>query len=196
MKNNLLLNVNLIHLWWRDHFIGTNGHAPFIFFHRESFTSSKCYAGDLIMSLSVTACLKLYSLSFQCNVQVPIKAVQPTNNIPERFKGIHDYLTPSLLSTIQTYLTLMKLLPYEVSVELTKVHLVHEKAFYLSRQVRSKNLFFVFNSLFSKKKQTDIMIFWYLSYSDNPNVLLWLQCFSMTLGDRRRFCWYEKRWSS
>ena len=145
IKNDLLLNVNSIHLWWLDHlrtiFIGTNGHAPFIFFHREPFTSSKFYAGDLIMSPSVTACLKLYSLSFQCNVQVPIKAVQPTNNIPERFKGIHDYLTPSLLSTIQTYLTLMKLLPYEVSAELTKVHLVHQNTFYLSRHVRSKNLF-------------------------------------------------------
>ena len=111
------------------------------------------------MSPSVTAYLKLYSLSFQCNVQVPIKAVQPTNNIPERFKGIHDYLTPSLLSTIQTYLTLMKLLPYEVSAELTKVHLVHEKTFYLSRHVRSKNLFFLFSIQFSKKKQTDIIIF-------------------------------------
>ena len=106
--------------------------------HRESFTSSKCSVGDFTVSLSVTAYLKLYSLSFQCNVQVPIKAVQPPNNIPGRFKGIHDYLTPSLLSTVQTYLTLMKLLPYDVSAELTKVYLVHDKTFNLSRRVGCK----------------------------------------------------------
>ena len=56
-------------------------------------------------------------------MQVPIKAAQPTDNIAERFSGIHNYLTPSLLSTIQSYLSLMKLLPYEVSAELTKVKL-------------------------------------------------------------------------
>ena len=60
----------------------------------------------------------------QCNVQVPIKAVQPTENMEERFQGIDAYLTPSLLSTMQTYLSLMKLLPYEVSPELTKVFVI------------------------------------------------------------------------
>ena len=73
---------------------------------------------------STVTCVTM-SLCLQCDCQVRVTPRLSTSldEVEKRFEGILAFLTPSLLTRLRIYLSLVRQLPYRIATDLQKVRL-------------------------------------------------------------------------